>query len=202
MSLGAPSEASNPDSAIILPKPSEDGSSISEPPGPSTAVLRSLSDPLPALPIIKAHPKQSASSLQTFDDAASRAVCKYPRFSTATTLAETGGPGFSMEELTSTEVSEDEDAIINEPVLRRRRALSRLSLQPPSAHTVPLAPISQQDRLQRATHYIRELLTSFVHAIINYVTAAHDQEATAEGTRDDEPSRRAGEAVSTPSSSK
>ena len=122
MSLKPASESSDPAGIAALPESSEGTSSTLDPspPAPSTTVLRSLSDPLPSPPIAGVHPKNSATSLQTFSDAASRAIFKYPRFSTATSLAETGGPGFSMEELTSTEVSEDEDAIIRPTTTRSR----------------------------------------------------------------------------------
>lgn len=38
---------------------------------------------------------------------------RYPRFSTATTSIETGRPNFSIEELNSTQLSDDEDDIVN-----------------------------------------------------------------------------------------
>ena len=131
--------------------------------------FRGGSDPLPAPPTLAVHPRRSATSFVTFDDAASRSMFKYPRFSTTTTLDDTGGPGFSIEELTSTEVSEDEDAIINEPVLRRR-VLSKASLRPPTIQPTSLPSIDESDRPTTVRGYIVAVVRALLVAVAHYLT--------------------------------
>lgn len=56
----------------------------------------------------------SFRSPSVLDDIPSNLLRRYPRFSTATTSMDTGRPNFSADELTSTELSDDENAIIND----------------------------------------------------------------------------------------
>ena len=55
----------------------------------------------------------SFRSPSVLDDIPTNLLRRYPRFSTATTSIETGRPNFSIEELNSTQLSDDEDDIVN-----------------------------------------------------------------------------------------
>ena len=58
----------------------------------------------------------SVRSRSVLDDIPTNLLRRYPRFSTATTSIETGRPDFSIEELYSTQLSDDEDDIVhNQP---------------------------------------------------------------------------------------
>ncbi|RMZ92069.1 hypothetical protein DV736_g720, partial [Chaetothyriales sp. CBS 134916] len=145
-------------------------------PGDASTVVPLPADrhnPLPSTPIQTRHPTTSAESLRPGTDAVPRPKFTYPRFSMVTTLANTGGPGFSIEELTSTEVSEDEDAIMHESCLRRR-TLPRLSWQPSTLPTVPSESGSQlpSDRLQKTADYVRHILASLLQALMAYLRTA------------------------------
>ncbi|RMZ81556.1 hypothetical protein DV737_g2496, partial [Chaetothyriales sp. CBS 132003] len=145
-----------------------------EPPPPVAVRVFSHSDPRPATPVPDWRPPASAESPKPRGTGVvPRPKFAYPRFSMVTTLASTGGPGFSIEELTSTEVSEDEDAIMHEPHLRRR-TLPRLSWQPSTLPPVPSESGSQlpSDRLQKTADCVRHILISLLQALMAYLRTA------------------------------
>ncbi|RMZ82588.1 hypothetical protein DV738_g1516, partial [Chaetothyriales sp. CBS 135597] len=155
------------------------------PPPPAAAVRTcSHSDPLPSVSIIDRRATKSADSAKPAIDGIQRPKFTYPRFSMVTTLANTGGPGFSMEELTSTEVSEDENDLMYEPCLRRR-TLSRLSWQPSTLPAVPSESESQlpSDRFQKTAEYVRHILASLVQAFMAYLWTT-DKPDAATGAQD------------------
>ena len=63
---------------------------------------------------LKPVPKDIFRSTSALDDIPVGLLRRYPRFSTATTSIDTGRPNFSVEELTSTQLSDDEDDIVND----------------------------------------------------------------------------------------
>ncbi|RMD44472.1 hypothetical protein DV735_g635, partial [Chaetothyriales sp. CBS 134920] len=158
------------------------------PPPPAVAVRAfSHSDPLPSAPTPDRRATKSAESPKPTTDAIPRPKFTYPRFSMVTTLANTGGPGFSIEELTSTEVSEDENDLMHEPCLRRR-TLSRISWQPPTLPDVPSEPELQlpSDRFQKTAEYVRHVLASLLEAFMAYLRATDKPDAGA-GTQHTNP---------------
>ena len=67
------------------------------------------------LPIVSDESYRSPSSLE---DIPLTLLRRYPRYSTAITSLDTGRPNFSADELTSTQLSDDEDEIVNDEPTR------------------------------------------------------------------------------------
>ena len=100
----------------------------------------------------------SFRSQSVLDDIPTNLLRRYPRFSTATTSIETGRPDFSIEELNSTQLSDDEDDIVNDEPKQSSKG-SKALLKHRVARDVKAMWRSRTSRIQHA----RERLQTWPH---------------------------------------
>jgi hypothetical protein len=148
---------------------------------PSPTVRSPLSAHLPSAPPVKPTPKTPIGSTTSFDTANPGALWKYPRFSTATTLADTGGPGFSMEELTSTDVSEDEDAILKKPESRARTCSRLTSHLPSSKVTLQEQGMGEGAGIRKCIVYITNLIADWMRLFLCHMRTGDKGGTKADG---------------------
>ena len=101
-------------SSLFTPSPADP---VADPVPQRCRSLSPLNSSTPVLSTQRSMVTMSNDSFRSpsaLDDIPANLLRRYPRFSTATTSIDTGRPDFSIGELTSTQLSEDEDDIVND----------------------------------------------------------------------------------------
>jgi hypothetical protein len=129
---------------------------------PRARRCQSLSPLSSATPVLASQPSMVTMSNDSFrspsalDEIPPSLLRRYPRFSTATTSIDTGRPNFSADELTSTELSDDEDAILNDE-LKRGSSGTRSLMRHKIARDVRAMWSSNASRLRYARQRIKNI---------------------------------------------